>query len=116
MYMHIYVCVCTCCRHVQVAEMHAIDSGCSLTLYFPMMSTLIIKNVGVITNDEYTRHLLYLLDVLLTARLQHRKTEVTSVSLCLQRTYTWNLFFLYFLHHLIVRNCHSIKGRCETTM
>ena len=89
--------------------MDAMDNGYSLTLYFPIMSTLVIKNVGVITNDEYTRHpalpevwcshfafwkLLFLLDLLLTAGLQRRrKTEVTSVSLCLHLELVFSLFF-----------------------
>ena len=30
-----------------------------LSLYFPMTSILVIKNVTAIPNDEYTRHLLY---------------------------------------------------------
>ena len=30
-----------------------------LTLYFPLTSILVIKKVGVIPNDEYTRRLLY---------------------------------------------------------
>ena len=32
MYIHVCVCVCTYCRHVEVAEMNAMDYDCSITL------------------------------------------------------------------------------------
>ena len=45
-----------------LTKLNAINSLVSwfaLTLYFPLTSILVIKKVGVIPNDEYTRRLFY---------------------------------------------------------